>query len=257
MFSNLMASAPKRSPLSPKAAGFSTLMHALALLGVMWGTARVSEAPTRMISEKVTYVDMVDTKEPPPPEQPPPPPEEPAGPGPAPVVEVEHPDVPQGFQQLAAPEEILATIPEPGKVAFKAEDFSGEGVAGGLAGGRPIVPSDTVRKPAVEVVPAPVSVAVVDERPRLKNLRELASRMQELYPPQYRIADIEGEVVVQLVVDTDGRVEDEGISVVSASYPDFEVPTKTLAKMLRWEPAKRNGHPVRVWVRLPVSWNIQ
>ena len=80
--------------------------------------------------------------------------------------------------------------------------------------------------------------------------------MRALYPPIYRAAGIQGRAVVQLVVDTEGRVEDEGMSVVSATAPDFAAASLELARLVRFEPARRNGRPVRVWVQLPVDWKI-
>jgi TonB family protein len=251
MFSNLLASAPKRNPLSPSALGVSTITHVLAVLAVMWLTGRAMESPARAYDD-VTYVDIGQEVAPPPePVQPPPPP-------PAPVadpVEVTRPDLPEGFQELVAPREILASIPAPGRVEIKAEDFSGLGLAGGVAGGRPLIPSDTARvAPSFE--PPPVSVDVVDKHPRVINLQQIRPFMQELYPPHYRMADIEGQAVVQLVVDARGRVESEHIDIVSSTHPEFEPATREVARMLRWEPATRNGRPVRVWVRMPVNWTI-
>ena len=251
MFSNLLASAPKRAALSPSAWGVSSVLHVLALSAVAWGTSLATEAPAT--SAPVIYVSLTDAPEPLDEPEQPPPAEQPAGPEAAPV-EIVRTDVPEGFQELSAPDEILASIPPPSSVEIRAEDFSGMGVAGGVARGRPILAAapDTARP----VQPAPLSVAVVDEAPRVLNREQIAVRMRDLYPLRYRMADIEGQVVVQLVVGTDGRVEEDGLSVVSSTYPEFEGPSRELVQELRWEPARRNGQPVRVWVRLPVSWTI-
>jgi TonB family protein len=61
---------------------------------------------------------------------------------------------------------------------------------------------------------------------------------------------------VQLVVDTQGRVEPEGMSIISTTHPEFGPASLELARMVRFEPARRNGRPVRVWVQLPVDWKI-
>ena len=99
-----------------------------------------------------------------------------------------------------------------------------------------------------------LSVAVVDEPPQLRNRAELAPRMEELYPPGMRMAAIEGEVVVWFVVDVKGRVETDDLRIVSASNPGFEAPTRALVRLMRFEPARRNGKAVRVWVELPLRW---
>jgi protein TonB len=107
-----------------------------------------------------------------------------------------------------------------------------------------------------DTVAAPLPLANVDRLPQLRDVDELAHRMRALYPPIYRAAGIEGRAVVQLVVDTRGQVETEGMSVISATHPDFAAASLELARLLRFEPARRNGRPVRVWVQLPVDWMI-
>ena len=248
MFSNLMASAPKRHAVSPSAWGTATILHALVVLGVLWGTSRATSIPP---GERVIYAELSDWKEVAPPEIVQPPPPKPA-PEPA-AAQVAGPDLPAGFQELRSPEQILAEIPPPGAIAIRAADFSGRGIAGGVAGGRALA----LQPAAPEAEPAPVSVAVVDRPPRVLNGDELTRAMEALYPQTYRSAGIEGEVVVQLVVDTKGEVERDGITILSSTHPAFAEATRALITRLRFEPASRNGRAVRVWVRLPVTWKIR
>ena len=88
------------------------------------------------------------------------------------------------------------------------------------------------------------------------NLAELAPQMEQLYPRHLWLNDIQGHVEIQLVVDVEGRVEKDQMKVVSATNPDFEAATRALVRLMRWEPARRNGRPVRVWVLLPVNWTM-
>ena len=147
MFSNLAFSAPRHKPLqSAPGLGFSTVLHVLVVLVVARETTRATEVPSEaMVRESVTYVNFAEqpasgreTSEPPPA---------------APVlpelasVEVTRPDLPAGFQELRLPTE-MAGIPEPGRVRIKAEDFGGRGIVGGVAGGRPIALSGTLRRSA-------------------------------------------------------------------------------------------------------------
>ena len=256
MFSNLTFSTPRRSSLqSVPGLGFSTVLHVLVVLVVARETARATEEPPAAMSrELVTYVNLA--------EQPArereaaePPTAAPTLPEPA-SVEVTRLDLPAGFQELLLLAEV-AGIPEPGRVRIKAEDFGGRGIAGGVAGGRPIRISGTLRRSQPEVAPRPVSVAVVDEPPRILNLDEISQRIQELYTFYFLRTEIGAQVVLQLVVDTNGRVEKEGLTVVSATHRELEGPTLALAPPMRWEPAQQNGQPVRVWVRLPVRWEIR
>lgn len=251
MFSHLLASAPKRSALSTPAVSVSTALHALVVLAVAWGTTRATEAPSTAAAP-VIYANIVD--EPTPVNEP----AAPAAPGaPAVVerqpVEVVRSDVPAGFQELIVPD-ALAAIPAPARVEVRAADFGGVGVAGGVSGDRPLVVTGGDAGRSAQ--PAPLSVAVVDEPPRLLNRGQITARMKEVYPTRYRMEEVEGQVLVQLVVGTDGRVEADGLSVVSASHPEFEGPSRELVRLFRFEPARRNGQPVRVWVRVPLSWQI-
>jgi TonB family protein len=250
MFTNLMASKPQRGSVSPSALGVSLVVHGLALLGLVAGASRIAPTPS---TDDTYYAELTEWKAPPPPEVAPAPPPPPPVQHQA-VVEVERPDLPQGFQEIAAPAQILAEIPPPGAIAFRAEDFSGEGVAGGVAHGRPLLLADTAKPAAFE--PPPVSVAVVDKPPRILNASDMTNRMQALYPTKARLMGMAGDVVVQMVIDTKGQVEAEGLTIVSSTSPEFDEPTLAVVRLLRWEPARRNDRPIRVWVRLPVNWSF-
>ena len=242
MFTRLIASAPKRHPFSLSAWGaVSTLVHGAAVAAVLWVTSRAAAEPATPTFGEVTYLVM--PTEPPPvqPVAPPPPAEEP----PPPQV-VEEPPPPETFQELTVPREVAPTI-EPPAVEIEPQDFSGIGVPSDVA---------TEAAPFADTTLAPVSVEFVDRAPELQNLRELRRSMERLYPSTLRAANIQGTAVVQLVVDKDGRVEAEGMSIVSASHPEFAAATRELAGLLRWRPATVNGKPVRVWVRMPVNWTI-
>ena len=250
MFTTLMASAPKRRPVSMSAwGGVSAGVHALLIFGVLWLTSRPVDEEVAA-GERVTY--LVLPEEPAPleeqPEPPPPPPEEePLPPPESPPL----PELPAGFQELTAPRVILPEIPPPAPFTIKAVDYSGVGAIGGIGEGYVMEPIDTV----VTVEP-PVTLAVVDRLPQLIRLDEIARRMQALYPHFYRAAGIEGRAVVQLVVDKEGRVEQEGMTILSTTHPEFGPASLELARLVRFEPARRNGRPVRVWVQLPVDWEI-
>jgi protein TonB len=246
MFTTLMASSPERRPWSMSGwGGISAGLHAALLLGVLWITSRPS-AVESVAEERITYI-VFPQEEPLPvdvPVEPPPPAEAdvPTAPELPPVAEE-----PRGFQELEIPREVPVTIPPPSTFRVRAVDYRGVGVAGGTGEGY-VAPVDTVA--------APLPLAVVDRLPQMKNVGELANRMRALYPPIYRAAGIEGRAVVQLVVDTEGRVEPEGMSVISASHPDFAAASMELARLVRFEPARRNGRAVRVWVQLPVDWKV-
>jgi len=249
MFTHLMASAPERHPFSMSAwGGLSMTLHTAVIVGIAWMTSRATVDPLEPEYGDVMFLVMpVETVEPVPEQttepQPPPPTEEPA---PQPVVVA---DLPEGFQELEVPREIPLAIAPPARnaIAIRARDFSGIGIAGGVA--RETIPADTIV--------APLAVEFVDKPPVILNAQALGRRMEALYPASYRLAGIQGQAVVQLVVDKEGRVEEEGMSIVSATHPHFGPATQELVKLLRFEPATVNGRPVRVWVRTPVDWTIR
>jgi TonB family protein len=245
MFTTLMASSPERRPWSMSGwGGISAGLHAALLLGVLWITSRPTDVES-VAEERVTYIIFPEEEplpvdvpvEPPPPET-----EEPTVPELPPA-----PEVPRGFQELEIPREIPVKIPPPSTFRVRAVDYRGVGVVGGTGEGY-VAPADTAA--------APLPLAVVDRLPQMKNVGELADRMRALYPPLYRAAGIQGSAIVQLVVDTEGRVESEGMSVLSATHPDFASASMELVRLIRFEPARRNGRPVRVWVQLPVDWKV-
>lgn len=247
MFTTLMASSPKRRPWSMSAwGGISAGLHVLLLAGVIWFTSR--PVPIEPVPhEQITYI--VFAEEVPPsvdaPAEPAPPP--PSEPEPPVVVAAPEPELERGFQELEIPREIPVQISPPTGFAVRALDYTGVGVRGGTGEGSVA---------AVDTIDAPVMLAVVDRLPQLKNTDELGPRMRALYPPLYRSAGIAGRAIVQLVVDAEGRVEPEGMSVISTTHPEFGPASMELARMIRFEPARRNGRAVRVWVQLPVDWKV-
>jgi protein TonB len=97
----------------------------------------------------------------------------------------------------------------------------------------------------------PIDAAFVQDPPVL-----LASPVPA-YPDLLRQAGIEGQVVLDAVVDTTGRVESGSIAVVLATNPQFVEPARrTLAGAL-FRPGRMNGRAVRVRIRLPVVFGLR
>src|ERR1051325_530859 len=127
MFDNLIESKAKKE----KRVGgviFSAVLHAVLISGAVYGTLQAKDAIEKPKAEKVEFVEMKKKDEPPPPkEEPKPPP---------PDVVVKAPP-PKGFQVLTAPIKIPDVLPDIdlSKKVTNEEDFSGKGVAGGIAKG--------------------------------------------------------------------------------------------------------------------------
>ncbi len=74
------------------------------------------------------------------------------------------------------------------------------------------------------------------------------------YPAAQREAGTSGSVIVEFVVDVNGRPEMDTFGVVSASLAEFVVPTRTAVAGARFLPAELDGVRVRQVVQLPVRF---
>lgn len=236
MFNNLIESKPVKQR-SFGASVFSTFLH-LALIGAsIFATANAGMEQEEELVQKIDFVD-VKTDEPPPPQDEPPPP---------PPDAVLAPPPPKGFQVLSAPISIPDVIPEIdlSKALTNEDDFSGKGVAGGVASGvvggtGPVNTDQTyfdfqVEKPAGTMPGSP--------GPR--------------YPDILRQGSVEGEVLAQFVVDTTGRVDIASFRVLRSSHALFEQAVRSALPSMRFLPAEVGGRKVKQLVQQPFVFNLQ
>lgn len=76
------------------------------------------------------------------------------------------------------------------------------------------------------------------------------------YPASLRAAGLSGNVVVEFVVDTLGRVEDGSSRIVSADHPLFAASVRAALPTYRFLPAEAEGRRVRQLVRLPFRFSL-
>jgi len=79
----------------------------------------------------------------------------------------------------------------------------------------------------------------------------LVASVPSFYPPAARSDEIEGDVSLEIVLDTDGSVTDA--RVLRAAGHGFDESALTAVRRYRFTSAQRHGHPVRV--RMP--WTVQ
>jgi protein TonB len=236
MFNNLIESKAKRQ----KRLGgslTSIIVHAAVVAGLVVVTANAGIKEEEKREEKVDFVEVKkDEPKPPEPEKPPPPPDVTVAPPP-----------PKGFQVLSAPIEIPNVIPDidlSKKVTDEA-DFSGKGVAGGVAkgveGGKGPVPQGDqpyfdfqVEKP---VVAAPGSAG-------------------PSYPDMLRSAGIEGQVLAQFVVDTTGRADMSTFKALRSDNDLFTTAVKNALQRMRFLPAEVGGRKVKQLVQQPFQFSL-
>lgn len=102
--------------------------------------------------------------------------------------------------------------------------------------------------------PEIVSRLAVEEDPRPLNMADLGRRLQRNYPPALRDSAVNGDVVLRFRVLEDGRVDSATVQVVSSGQEGFNEPSVRSARSLRFDPARVNGRPVKVWTLLPISF---
>lgn len=75
------------------------------------------------------------------------------------------------------------------------------------------------------------------------------------YPTMARENGIEGKVVLQFVVERDGKITDVTV-VKKAGWGLDEEAVRVVKNMKPWKPAKQNGKPVRLKYTLPVAFKL-
>ena len=233
MFENLLETKPKK-PKTVKQFIFSIVAHIVLIGGAVYGTLQAKEAIEKPKAEKVEFVEM-KKDEPPPPEKPPEPPPE----------QVVAPPPPKGFQVLTAPIKIPDVLPDIdlSKKVTDEGDFTGKGVAGGIGkgvvGGTGPVGDQTYFEFQVEkqVAPAPGNGG-----PR--------------YPDMLRSANVEGEVLAQFVVDTNGRAEMSQFKVLKSSHDLFTNSVRQFLSSARFYPAEIGGRKVKQLVQQPFNFTL-
>jgi protein TonB len=176
-------------------------------------------------------------------DEPPPPKEEPKPPPPDVVMKA---PPPKGFQVLTAPIKIPDVLPDIdlSKKVTNEEDFSGKGVAGGIAKG------------VVGGTPQPVSDQPYFEFQVEKQVAATPGNAAPRYPDMLRSANVEGEVLAQFVVDTTGRAEMNTFKVLKSSHDLFTNSVKSALANMKFYPAEVGGRKVKQLVQMPFVFSL-
>jgi TonB family protein len=76
------------------------------------------------------------------------------------------------------------------------------------------------------------------------------------YPEPLRREGVEGEVVVETVVDTVGRAEPGSARIVRSHDPGFDQSALAMVRGARFRPARVLGRGVRVLIWVPVRFRL-
>ena len=106
--------------------------------------------------------------------------------------------------------------------------------------------------PAVSAVDADVLAEDMVDEPPIR-----LSGPPPVYPPLLRDAEIEGLVVVEVVVGLDGRPEPRSFKIIESSDRAFEQSARDAVLGSSYQPGRMRGQVVRVLVRQPIQYTIQ
>ena len=76
------------------------------------------------------------------------------------------------------------------------------------------------------------------------------------YPPDLRAANVEGEVLVQFVVDTAGVPDMASFKVLRSSHAEFTKAAQAHVSTARYYPAVLRGRKVRQLVQQPFNFSL-
>ncbi|HEY7394815.1 MAG TPA: TonB family protein [Gemmatimonadaceae bacterium] len=236
MFDNLIES---RASKQKRAGGTlaSTVIHAFLITGAVMGTLHAKEELEKPKAEKVEFVQVKKDEPPPPKEEVKPPP---------PEVVMKAPP-PKGFQVLTAPIKIPDVLPEIDlkKAVTNEEDFTGKGVAGGIAKG------------VVGGTPQPVNEnQTYFEFQVEKQVSPFPGNSPPRYPDMLRSANVEGEVLAQFVVDTTGKADMREFKVLKSTHDLFTAAVKSALPQMKFYPAEVGGKKVKQLVQMPFQFSL-
>lgn len=238
MFDNLLESNAKKERRTGGTIA-SFVIHTVLIAGASYGTMQAKQELEKPKAEKVEFVEVKKADEPPPPE-----PEK----APPPPDVVAAPPIAKGFQVLTAPIKIPDVLPDIdlSKSVTNEDDFSGKGVAGGIAKGvvGGIVPDkvdagQTYFEFQVEKQVAPASG---NPTPR--------------YPDMLRSANIEGEVIAQFVVNQDGKADMSTFKILKSSHDQFTDAVRNVLPRMRFLAAEVGGQKVKQLVQMPFVFGL-
>lgn len=107
-----------------------------------------------------------------------------------------------------------------------------------------VVAPPTIAPPATDITSAPVEATLAYRATPLK------------YPAQALHSRIQGQVILKVLVDENGLPQDVTIEQSSGYTLLDRSAREQVLKGWKFEPAMVNGHAVRAWARVPVTFNL-
>jgi protein TonB len=242
MFDVLVASGAHLE-LRPRWVTTSVLTHALLITLAVMASRAVLDAPSVTAPDPAILLFV--------PKPPPPPPPEVKPESPPSAVVAEPP--PKGFQTVVALTDIPKVIPpvDLSQRPLDPRDFTGRGVEGGVAEG---VVGGTGR---VDPGPPGGELNAIYEATTNDGRFEpaiLVSQPAPRYPAALEAVGIEGQVMVEFVIDTLGRVQPHSIRIMATTHPNFEAAARAAVAGAIFRPAHLSAHAVRQLTRQSIRF---
>jgi protein TonB len=229
--------------LRPRWVTTSVLTHALLITLAVMASRAVLDAPSVTAPDPAILLFV--------PKPPPPPPPEVKPESPPSAVVAEPP--PKGFQTVAALTDIPKVIPpvDLRERPLDPRDFTGRGVEGGLAEGVVGGTGRVDNGPPGGELNAIYEATTNDERfePAI-----LVLQPAPRYPRTLDALGIEGQVIVEFVIDTSGRVQPPSIRIMESTHPEFEAAARTAVAGAIFRPAHLSAHAVRQLTRQSIRF---
>jgi len=98
------------------------------------------------------------------------------------------------------------------------------------------------------------SFKAVEHKPEIiRGMEALQSKIY--YPEIIRRAGIEGQVIVEFIVNKEGSVE--SAEVIKSANDQLDEIVMNAVKALKFKPGEQRGKPVKVKIKIPITFNLK
>lgn len=240
----------KRRVITPTTVAASVAAHLLLLGGVVYAAGGSGTDARETVADTMIIWDE---------DHAPPEPKEAAPPPPAAVEDPAPPPEPGERLELHSPVDVPEGIePEsPDVKPVNPQDYLRDGRIGDVIGTPAVEPAQPTGNTSAEPIPDFVlSADDVEERPELDR-SGLGRALERYYPTALRDSRVSGRVVIEVIVEENGRPRAGSARVLEASHPAFGEAALRAVDRFRFRPAKTMGVPVPVRVTIPIQWTAQ
>jgi len=89
-----------------------------------------------------------------------------------------------------------------------------------------------------------------------REVQPVANNVAPRYPDSLRAANVEGEVVVQFVVDTSGRADMSTFKALKSSHPMFTSTVQAALPTMKFHPAEVGSRKVKQLLQMPFQFRL-